>query len=107
MVDLNLSRAANAYQQQLKLMDGMAAGAGMEAEAPSGPSFGDFLGKAIDHVVDSGKKAEKAQLAALTGEGDLSNLVTAVAEAELALNTVVAVRDRVISAYQEILRMPI
>jgi flagellar hook-basal body complex protein FliE len=104
MVDVNLSRATNAYQQQLKLVNGMGAG---EMDAPDGPSFGDFLGKAIDHVVDSGKKAEKAQLAALTGEGDLSNLVTAVAEAELALNTVVAVRDRVISAYQEILRMPI
>ncbi len=105
MVDVNLSRAANAYQQQMKMLSSMDAGA--DSEATSGPSFGDFLGQAIEHVVDTGKKAEKAQLAALTGEGDLSTLVSAVAEAELTLNTVVAVRDRVISAYQEILRMPI
>jgi flagellar hook-basal body complex protein FliE len=37
----------------------------------------------------------------------MSNVVTAVAEAEAALQTVVAVRDRVIEAYKDIMRMPI
>ncbi len=103
MVDVTLSRATQAYRQQLSLADGLGAG----PESAETPAFGEFLGQAIDNLVRVGEKAEKAQLAALTGEGDLSALVTAVAEAELALNTVVAVRDRVISAYQEILRMPI
>ena len=44
---------------------------------------------------------------AVVGEADLVEVVTAVNSAEMALQTVVTVRDRVISAYQEILRMPI
>ncbi len=44
---------------------------------------------------------------ALVGKADLTDVVTAVSEAETALNAVVAVRDRVISAYQEIIKMPI
>ena len=37
----------------------------------------------------------------------ISGIVTAVAETELAVETLVTVRDRVISAYQDILNMPI
>ena len=44
---------------------------------------------------------------AVRGGADVTQVVTAVAEAETVLNTVMAVRDRVIAAYQEILRMPI
>jgi flagellar hook-basal body complex protein FliE len=44
---------------------------------------------------------------AVTGEADLTDVVTAVTNAELTLQTVVSVRDRLISAYQEIMRMPI
>ncbi len=43
----------------------------------------------------------------ISGEADLKDVVTAVANAENTLETVVAVRDKVLSAYQEILRMPI
>jgi flagellar hook-basal body complex protein FliE len=44
---------------------------------------------------------------AVTGEADIVDVVQAVGNAEITLQTVVAVRDRVISAYQEIMRMPI
>ena len=44
---------------------------------------------------------------AVTGEADITDVVQAVTSAELTLQTVVAVRDRMISAYQEIMRMPI
>ena len=43
----------------------------------------------------------------VAGKADLTDVVTAVSEAETALNTVVAIRDRVISAYQDIIKMPI
>ncbi len=42
-----------------------------------------------------------------TNKVDLSTLVTSVASAELSLSTLVAVRDRVINAYQDIIKMPI
>jgi flagellar hook-basal body complex protein FliE len=44
---------------------------------------------------------------AAMGKGDLVDVVTAVAAAEATMETVIAVRDEVIKAYQEIMRMPI
>ncbi|GAA0605834.1 hypothetical protein GCM10009416_49040 [Craurococcus roseus] len=44
---------------------------------------------------------------ALTGQGGVAEAVLAVSRAELALQTAVAVRDRVVSAYQDVMRMPI
>jgi flagellar hook-basal body complex protein FliE len=41
------------------------------------------------------------------GEGSVTDLVIAVGRAELTLQTAVAVRDRVVAAYQEVMRMPI
>ena len=60
---------------------------------------------AAKNVIGTESGAEATQLQALTGKVDLSNLVTAVANAELTLNTVVAVRDRVITAYNAIINM--
>lgn len=54
-----------------------------------------------------GRQAEELSLKQITGEADLKDVVTAVANAEHTLETVVAVRDKVLSAYQEILKMPI
>ncbi|WGH80182.1 flagellar hook-basal body complex protein FliE [Jannaschia ovalis] len=51
--------------------------------------------------------AETQAQAALTGAGDPHRLVTAMAEGKLAVDTVVTIRDRVVEAYQEILRMPV
>ena len=60
-----------------------------------------------ESAVEAGKKSEIQSAAAATGEADLNAVVVAVAEAELTLNTVVAVRDKVLAAYREIIRMPI
>ena len=40
-------------------------------------------------------------------EGDLIDVVTAVADSEVTVQTLVSVRDKMISAYEEIMRMPI
>ena len=52
-------------------------------------------------------RREAQALAAAAGKADIVDVVTAVAESEAALETLVAVRDRVIAAYEEIMRMPI
>lgn len=41
------------------------------------------------------------------GEADAHSVVQAMAEAEVALETAVTIRNRVVEAYQELLRMPI
>jgi flagellar hook-basal body complex protein FliE len=69
--------------------------------------FARMLKDAVGDAVAAGRTAEAQSTAAVGGQADLSRVVTAVAEAEMTLQTVVAVRERVIEAYKEILRMPI
>lgn len=80
--------------------------AGLDTAAAS-PNFTDMLASAINGVVESGKAAEQTGLAGIAGKTDPINVVTAVAETEMALETMVSIRDKVVSAYEEILRMPI
>src|SRR5215204_3000966 len=77
------------------------------AGAGAGGEFGALLQGAVDGFAQSGRKAEAQALAAAAGKADVVDVVTAVAESEAALETLVAVRDRVIAAYEEIMRMPI
>jgi len=71
------------------------------------PSFSDMVMKSLSGAVDAGNKAEEMSTLALMGKADITQLSIAVSNAELALNTVSTVRDKVISAYQQIMQMPI
>ncbi len=79
-------------------------GAGAGAD---GPDFGEVLSRTMGDMVSTSRKAEGAMAAHTAGKGELVDVVTAVASAQSSLETVMAVRDQVISAYQEIMRMPI
>ncbi len=81
--------------------------ANQEAGAVSGAPFGQLLDAAISKTTSAAGQAENAIASATVGNADLVDVVTAVAAAEATLETVVAVRDQVISAYQEVMRMPI
>ena len=72
-----------------------------------GTGFGNLLNQAVSTASGAGQTVETAMTQAATGRADLVDVVTAVAAAEATLETVVAVRDQVIKAYQDILRMPI
>jgi flagellar hook-basal body complex protein FliE len=95
--------AARAYQQAAQAMQGGAAAGG----ASEGVDFGNLVQDAIRQAGASANVAEQQSLAVAGGQGDIVDVVTAIAAAETQLQTVIAVRDQVISAYQEILRMPI
>ena len=97
--------AANAYANLARLMDQGAAG--KSPDAASGPSFGDLLKDAIGGVVDSGRKADQQTAAMTTGKANVMDVVTAVAETDVKVSTLVSIRDKVISAYEDILKMPI
>jgi flagellar hook-basal body complex protein FliE len=98
----NIASALNAYKAAAQAT----AGGGMEAPA-GGKSFADILGDMASAAKNEGIKAEKLGAAALLGKADYAEVVTAVANADVALQTVVTVRDKIISAYQDILKMPI
>ena len=53
------------------------------------------------------KHSEQLSQAAMTGQADPHALVQALAQTELAVETAVIVRNKVVEAYQEILRMPV
>jgi flagellar hook-basal body complex protein FliE len=95
--------AVAAYNAALKRMGAP----GIESRDQAGPGFSDVLQQLAKEAVDTTRGAEKASLQAVEGKTDLNQVVNAVTAAELTVQTVTAVRDRVISAYQEILRMPI
>ena len=80
-------------------------GQGTGGEPPAA-SFGALLERVLTDAVDAGRKSEAQATQAVAGGANLQEVVEAVNAAEITLQTVVAVRDRMISAYQEILRMP-
>lgn len=78
-----------------------------DGPSPADQSFGGALERAMQGVVDAGHGAEGQAMQALAGGGDLTHVVTAVSKAELGLQAATAVRDKVVSAYQDIMRMSI
>jgi flagellar hook-basal body complex protein FliE len=69
--------------------------------------FGAALTRAMEQAVEVGREADTASTRALAGSGSVTDVVLAVGRAELTLQTAVAVRDRVVAAYQDVMRMPI
>ncbi|MCB1783239.1 MAG: flagellar hook-basal body complex protein FliE [Alphaproteobacteria bacterium] len=69
-------------------------------------SFSDFMKGNIEDSIKTLKNSEAISAKAVTGEADLTDVVQAVTSAEMTLQTVVSIRDKLITAYQEIMRMP-
>ncbi len=78
---------------------------GLAGEGASG--FGATLQHALEGAIDSGRQADARTTEAAAGGGNITDVVAAISKAELALQTTVAIRDRVVQAYQDIMRMPI
>ncbi len=104
--------ASNVYGAMSRLANRGQAGqageaaAGLSAGAMS-PDFGAMLRDQVQQVVSQGNASEVQQASYMAGKGNIIDVVTAVSEAEVALDTMVSVRDKVISAYEEIMRMAI
>ncbi len=101
---VNFSQAAATY---VRAANQAAAGATGARPGPTGQNFADLVERTLGDAVGAGRAAEHASIQAVANQADLNDIVTAVTNAEVALETVVAIRDRVIQAYQDIIRMPI
>ena len=82
-------------------------GGALGANEASGPDFGEVLKHTLQETVASSKNAEVQMANHTVGKAELVDVVTAVSSAQASLETVMAIRDQVISAYQEVMRMPI
>ena len=98
---INVGSAINAYTNAARIASNTA------PKTAGSESFGKMLQDAAGSTMNTLKQGEAASMQAVTGNADLASVTQAVTDAQVALQTVVAVRDRVISAYQDIIKMPI
>jgi len=101
--------AANAYASLAKIMDSMGGAAGGAAKTgdTGGVSFGALLKETLGNVMDAGRKSDAQTISMAQGKANVMDVVTAVAETDVAVSTLVSVRDRVIQSYEDIMKMPI
>jgi flagellar hook-basal body complex protein FliE len=101
--------AASTYASLARITGGndSAGAGGLLKSENKGPSFGALVENALNAVVESGRAADSKAMSLAAGKADLIDVVTAVSETEVAVETLVSVRDKVIQAYEEIFRMPI
>ena len=95
--------AANAYAALARLANP----AGGVTKPDGDGSFGAMLKGALGSVVEAGRNSDTQAKALAAGNANIVDVVTAVAETEVAIEALVSVRDKVIQAYEEIMRMPI
>jgi flagellar hook-basal body complex protein FliE len=77
------------------------------APEPQSQNGEGVLGRLVGTFAETLKHSEETARAAMTGSADPHALVQALASSQLAVETVATVRDKVVEAYQEILRMPV
>ena len=92
------SAAAEAYTRNAR---------GGAATSGAADSFGSVMTKALDQAIQTGHTADNQAMKAISGGGNLTEVVTALSHAEMTLQTATAIRDRVVQAYQDIMKMPI
>jgi flagellar hook-basal body complex protein FliE len=93
------SAAAQAYART---------GDGTASASADGPnSFGSAITQALGQAVQTGHTADDQAVKALSGGGNLTDVVSALSHAEMTLQTATAIRDRVVQAYQDIMKMPL
>jgi flagellar hook-basal body complex protein FliE len=100
MVD-NITNATQIIANNVKTIDAP----GLDTKKDQ--SFGDVLRQTAVDSIQTLRAGESASARAVSGEATLPEVVQAITASEITLQTVVAVRDRVITAYQEIMRMPV
>jgi flagellar hook-basal body complex protein FliE len=96
----NASRLINQAAKPQTDLTALATGGG-------GNAFADLLAQQVQGVVDSGARSDQMAIDMVNGKANVVDMVTALSETEIAIESMVTIRDRVISAYEEIMRMPI
>ena len=107
--------ATNAYASLARVIGAGGSGGPNLGQLPNGgpgnetggPSFGAVLKDAISSVADAGRKSDAQTVAMASGKANVMDVVTAVAETDVAVSTLVSVRDRVIQSYEDVMKMSI
>lgn len=104
----NFQSAMRAYGSQLDQLNNLQQNINLKAgkaEESSNFSFSNMLSKIMDSTRSLFKKSDLEQTKLLSGETNMVSLVTSISEAETNLQIITSVRDKLISAWQDIIRM--
>lgn len=99
--------SVGAANQALAAYRAAAMQGGQASAAPAAGGFDSLLKAELQQALGALERGERASIGGVTGALGIQEVVEAITTAELTLQKVTAVRDRVITAYQEIMRMPI
>lgn len=109
-MDINAFNAIKTYGAAQSALGAKKPAAGADAGVGAGAGSQDGGFKPMEAAKEAASavvKSEQAAAAFMTGQADPHSVVEAIATAELAVETAVTLRNRVVEAYQELLRMPI
>jgi flagellar hook-basal body complex protein FliE len=81
--------------------------AGEAAAAPEGGGFSDALGRVVEAVESTESQANTAVSGMLSGTTDVHDAMIALQRADLTLQFSVQIRNKLVQAYSEIMRMPV
>ena len=102
-MNVTFNAATSAYSAAARVRDTAPAA----SSATKGGGFADLVKEAAQSTMQSLKAGETATIQGVMGKADITQVVTAVNNAEMSLQAAVAVRDKVIQSYLDIIRMPI
>jgi flagellar hook-basal body complex protein FliE len=77
------------------------------ATAAGGDDFGSSLAKLLEQVEDTAGQANQAVANMTDGSGDVHTAMLALQQAEVSMQLTVQVRNKLVAAYQDLMRMPI
>ena len=107
-MSMPISSATAAYAQAQKLISQSAKTTPtVIPEQTNAPGFSEVLSQNMNAVLETGQAADQKSMEMINGNANVVDVVTAIAETEIAIESMVTIRDRVIQAYEEIMRMPI
>ena len=107
--DLTFINSAGAAGAYARVQGGLSSTAvnGVDDAAAADGGFGSTLQRALQGVEQTGHEADAQTVQGMNGDGNITDVVMAVSRAQLALQSTVAIRDKVVAAYQDIMKMSI
>ena len=99
------SLAADAYANTARLFAPQSLQRTTGQGGPGG--FGELVNAALQNLEQTTRATDQRSQQMAAGRADLIDVVTAVSETETAIEALVSVRDKVVQAYDEIMRMQI
>lgn len=106
-MSVNFNAALNAYNNAAKINSDKSAGNSASVGGVSNAGFSEIMDSGIDKTIGSLRTAESTIAKSLVKQADITDVVTAVTNAEMTLRTVMEIRNKMVAAYQEIIKMPI